>query len=325
MNGILDMEELSEIPDDKDSKLIKRYASGPFQMNGSEQFIVVYQYGQHHVFKMRIYQIPDSTSISLINDHEDMINFTTFMDNGNILMSVGHRFALFDSDGYFMDEIEFNHKEEEANNAVNSSIVENPKNIPDHKRMTLLSISRSNQYFLFVDNLTKKFEVYSIVNRNSKSSVLDGLVISKKQKSKSYQEVFDFVPIYEINMFECNLVKERLGLNDDEDGYIQLKEKIKTEIINLKVTNNGNVILICEFHEEKGTSIEIWGSIYDQENEVQNFKQRVQFPDNAKKDIHEIIDSQEELLRNLLEIEQTQQNRLPKNFRDTEKINDLEE
>lgn len=30
MNGILDMEELSEIPDDKDSKLIKRYASGPF-------------------------------------------------------------------------------------------------------------------------------------------------------------------------------------------------------------------------------------------------------------------------------------------------------
>ena len=44
MDGILDMEELSEIADDKD-KITKRYASGPFTMRDSEQFIVVYQYG----------------------------------------------------------------------------------------------------------------------------------------------------------------------------------------------------------------------------------------------------------------------------------------
>ena len=46
MDGILDMEELSEIPDEKGSKVVKRFASGPFVMNGCEQFIVVYQYGQ---------------------------------------------------------------------------------------------------------------------------------------------------------------------------------------------------------------------------------------------------------------------------------------
>jgi hypothetical protein len=46
MDGILDMEELSEIQDDKESAMIgKRFASGPFMMEGCEQFIVVYQYG----------------------------------------------------------------------------------------------------------------------------------------------------------------------------------------------------------------------------------------------------------------------------------------
>jgi hypothetical protein len=35
MDGILDMEELAEIPDDKD-KVAKRFASGPFSMTGSE-------------------------------------------------------------------------------------------------------------------------------------------------------------------------------------------------------------------------------------------------------------------------------------------------
>jgi hypothetical protein len=76
-------------------------------MHGCEQFIVVYQYGQDYVYNMRLYQIPDSTSVSLINDHEHKINFTTFMDDGKILMNVGHRFSLFDRDGIFMDEIEF--------------------------------------------------------------------------------------------------------------------------------------------------------------------------------------------------------------------------
>ena len=106
-------------------------------MNGCEQFIMIYQYGQDHVYKMRLYQIPDSTSISLINNHDNKINFTSFMEDGNILMNVGHRFSMFDRDGIFMDEIEFETKDQPR--AINSSISERP--LPFHERMNLLSMS----------------------------------------------------------------------------------------------------------------------------------------------------------------------------------------
>jgi hypothetical protein len=151
-------------------------------MDGCEQFIVVYQYGQDHVYNMRLYQLPDSTSISLINDHDNKINFTSFMDDGKILMNVGHRFSLFDRDGIFMDEIEFQTKDQPE--AINSSIAEKP--LPFHERMNLLCMSRNNQYFLFEDCQTKKVVVYTIINRSKKSSIMDEMLAVKKAKKKSY-------------------------------------------------------------------------------------------------------------------------------------------
>jgi len=62
---------------------------------------------------MRLYQIPDSTAISLINNHDKKVDFTTFMEDGNILMKLGERFSMFNRDGIFMDEIEFTSKDEQ--------------------------------------------------------------------------------------------------------------------------------------------------------------------------------------------------------------------
>jgi hypothetical protein len=87
------------------------------------------------------------------------------------------------------------------------------------------------------------------------------------------------------------------------------------------MSNNGKVILISNFHDELSTNIEVWGCIFDLAEGIKNFKQRVIFPDESKKDIHKIIDVKEEHLKNLLEIEETSQERLPRNFRDAEKIN----
>ena len=100
---------------------------------------------------------------------------------------------------------------------------------------------------------------------------------------------------------------------------------LENGVISTKCYNNGNVIIISNFHDEFDTNIEIWGSIYDLANDVKNFKQRVIFPDSSKKDIHNIIAKEEEFLRERLEIEEITQNRLPKNFRDTDKINEYEE
>ena len=139
MNGILDMEELADIPDK--NKYEKRYANGPFRFEGSEQFVIMYRYGDLRTYRMRIYQLPDSTQVSLINDHQEKIDFSTFRNDTNILMSVNNRYVLFDKDGIFRDEIEF-------------KALDEPKkalNIPIFKRMKLFAMSSNNKYFLFED------------------------------------------------------------------------------------------------------------------------------------------------------------------------------
>ena len=46
MNGLLDMEDVSEIKDDSGREIKpKTYAIGPFKIKGSHEFVVIYQYG----------------------------------------------------------------------------------------------------------------------------------------------------------------------------------------------------------------------------------------------------------------------------------------
>ena len=43
-------------------------------------------------------------------------------------------------------------------------------------------------------------------------------VLSSSKKNKSYQDIYDFEPVYEINMFESNLIKEKYEITEDENG-----------------------------------------------------------------------------------------------------------
>lgn len=153
---------------------------------------------------------------------------------------------------------------------------------------------------------------------------MDGL-LKKTQSKKTYDEIFDFEAVYELDLFKSELIYSKYGIIDDETSYDRIKTMLENGMIHTKVYNDGNVIITSNFHEEFSTNIEVWGSIFDLAKEVKNFKQRVIFPDNSKKDIHKIIDKEEEFLRERLEIEEITQNRLPKNFRDTDKINEYEE
>ena len=51
MNGILDMEELSEYPDVQGSEEDKKFASGPYLYKGSRLFGCVFKYGQTFQYK----------------------------------------------------------------------------------------------------------------------------------------------------------------------------------------------------------------------------------------------------------------------------------
>jgi hypothetical protein len=61
-NGILDMEDLSEIkdnPKDKEEKK-KLYLLGPYSYKGSNDLTMVYKYGETMKYRGRIYQTPES-------------------------------------------------------------------------------------------------------------------------------------------------------------------------------------------------------------------------------------------------------------------------
>lgn len=57
MNGILDMEQMSEFPDNQDGNKgddDKLYANGPFMINGCEDFFLVYKYGESMSYNLRL-------------------------------------------------------------------------------------------------------------------------------------------------------------------------------------------------------------------------------------------------------------------------------
>tara|TARA_B110000285_G_C15033723_1_gene568087 strand:+ start:505 stop:1170 length:666 start_codon:yes stop_codon:yes gene_type:complete len=122
VNGILDMEDLSEIKDKKKGELKKEYANGPFKIKGSEQFVIIYRYGPDFNYQQRMYQLPDSSNVSLINDQQEKTIFSTFLDDGKIFLNVGHRFVLFDKDGIFMDPVEFKFSEHQQKQALVSKL-----------------------------------------------------------------------------------------------------------------------------------------------------------------------------------------------------------
>lgn len=58
----------------------------------------------------RIYELPDSTSTSLINETNKQVNFSTFInidENPAILVNVGDKFVIFDENGVFKSLVFF--------------------------------------------------------------------------------------------------------------------------------------------------------------------------------------------------------------------------
>jgi hypothetical protein len=51
---------------------------------------------------------PDSTSAVVVNDFQNFCDMSTFLENGLILVKLRRRFMVFNSNGSFIDEIEFN-------------------------------------------------------------------------------------------------------------------------------------------------------------------------------------------------------------------------
>ena len=58
---------------------------------------------------MRVFQMPDSMHITMIQNKFDKVDLVTYLNDGRIFLKIGTRYMLFNDSGDFIDEIEFKH------------------------------------------------------------------------------------------------------------------------------------------------------------------------------------------------------------------------
>jgi hypothetical protein len=103
----------------------------------------MYTFGHQKQINQWIYQQPDSSSTSLVNDQISNISFSTFVNENTILMKIGDEFLIFDQNGVFQTIANFDKDKYEPSD------------------MHLISMSNNGKYFLF-NNDNKSLELHQL-------------------------------------------------------------------------------------------------------------------------------------------------------------------
>lgn len=152
--------------------------------------------------------------------------------------------------------------------------------------MKLLGMSNDNQLYFFQDHMTYTYWVYKLVNSTKKTGGAQHIFGEQKigllkkndlntssTTRQNYTDIYDFVPQYEVKIFESHILTDKFsmarGYDNAEEKLMDLLEK---GIIKTQINDQGRVTLICNFHEEESTRIEVWGSIFTKDSEISNFK-----------------------------------------------------
>lgn len=104
--------------------------------------------------------------------------------------------------------------------------------------------------------------------------------------------------VYELEILGSELITKRLELSPNKpDFYETLRDLFEKENIRIRITDHGKVNIISNIADkENDEQIDVWGSTFESGFKPQTFKQRLKFPEDAKDDIHKIIDDQELML-----------------------------
>jgi hypothetical protein len=103
--GIYETEDLLRMEGLERAQNLIRF-KGPIEFVGSNQFFNVYKTGEFKCH-MKIYEKPDSSQKTLINDFMHLVDVSTFLTNGKILVKALRRFMVFGPDGKYIDEVDF--------------------------------------------------------------------------------------------------------------------------------------------------------------------------------------------------------------------------
>ena len=79
-----------------DKILSEDYLIGPFQVDGNNEFTVVFKDTVTQKTVLRFFDQPDSYDMSLLADYEDKVEFATWLQNGEIMLKIMDRFMVFD-------------------------------------------------------------------------------------------------------------------------------------------------------------------------------------------------------------------------------------
>jgi hypothetical protein len=85
---------------------------GPIVIEGSNRYFNIFR-KRKFISNMHIFRLPDSQRQLLINDFQNLVDFSTFLNSGDILVKLASRFLVFNTSGEFIDEVIFTGKEYE--------------------------------------------------------------------------------------------------------------------------------------------------------------------------------------------------------------------
>lgn len=197
------------------------------------------------------------------------------------------------------------------------NLFEYDKELTELNRMTLLKMSKSNNYFLFDDRLDEKLKVYR----------LDSISFTFFKKK---QRIFQFVPYYSINLKQMKLMdfifkKEKKNLKSIDHAKL-IKHIMVCGVI--KINDEGSVDFSFNSYSKQIPTgeFDIFGSIIKKKLETEIgsheyneyfFVQTIKFEKDGSQSVVNMTDRllQEQL--NLLEIELMYQYNLPENMKDT--------
>jgi hypothetical protein len=115
-DGLMDSEDLV------DARTLKRYdpninyelVKGPILITGSSRFFCIFRLTNGKDLPKYIYWVMhrlEQAQKTLVNDISGNVKFSTFLENGNILVQCAHRFLVFTCKGSFIEEAEFENEE----------------------------------------------------------------------------------------------------------------------------------------------------------------------------------------------------------------------
>lgn len=84
------------------------FVEGPKLIKGSSRFFNIYTSPDSTYINARIFNMPDRTQKTLLNDVQNLVDMSSFLPDGKILVRCRDRFMLYTENAVFIDEVNFN-------------------------------------------------------------------------------------------------------------------------------------------------------------------------------------------------------------------------